>query len=385
MGLEVRQATVDDYRMIVVFLRDAYQEQAHFKTYHRWRWQFVDNPFLGNANGQASVWIAVLDDRVVGQIAVQRCGLTAGAKRFAAGWIVDVMILPDFRGLGLGHQLYKAASGSGLVLATLTMAPATRRMAERLGAISLPAVPEWFRPEAPSGRDVAQYLIGRGSDKQMWQATARLFNALGGSHTVAAAARAYAGLRNRFSLRVAEDLYLFQGVERFSPQIDSVWSSVEDLFAGVPRTAEHLNWRFVDCPQLRYERYQVIRAGELVGYLVLRHCEEFELRNGILVDALARDDDEKVWGALIAYANHFFSSAGVAGIEAAFSTDSAVRALKRGGYFATRVHRPTIVCRDKAKLAQLSEARNWFFNKGDHDWDQFHLAEQTCINQRRAT
>ena len=384
MSLEVRQATADDYQKISRFIHDAYQELAQFKAYNRWRWQFLDNPSQDSDNGRPSVWIAVQDDRIVGQIAVQRCGLRAGAKSFAAGWIVDVMVLPEFRGLGLGHRLYEAASESNLVLVTLTMAPATRQMAERLGAISLPAVSEWFRPEAPRGRDVAQYLVWRGADKQMWQAAAKLFNALGGSHAVAAAARAYVGLRNRFSLRVAGDIYLFNSVERFSPRLDSVWKSVEDHFSGVPRTAAHLNWRFVDCPQLRYERFEVARAGKLVGYLVLRRCEEFELRTGILVDALALDDEEGVWDALITYANHLFSS-GVAGIEAAFSTYGAIRALKRAGYFPTKVHRPTIVCRDKAKLAQLSQSLNWFFNKGDHDWDQFHLAEQRHFNQRRAT
>ena len=133
-----------------------------------------------------------------------------------------------------------------------------------------------------------------------------------------------------------------------------------------------MNWRYVDCPQLQYERFQVTRAGSLVGYLVLRRCEELELRNGILVDALALNDDDKVWDALISFADRFFLG-GVAGVEAAFSSDGAIDALKRAGYFATKIHRPTIVCGDRATLSELSQARNWFLNRGDHDWDQIHL------------
>ena len=52
----------------------------------------------------------------------------------------------------------------------------------------------------------------------------------------------------------------------------------QDRFAGVPRTAQHLNWRFGECPQLRCERFQIARAGRIVRYLVLCACEPVELR-----------------------------------------------------------------------------------------------------------
>jgi hypothetical protein len=64
-----------------------------------------------------------------------------------------VRILPAFRGHGLGHRLYLGAAKSGLALVTLTMALATRHMAERLGAIALPRMRQWSRIEAPTGRD----------------------------------------------------------------------------------------------------------------------------------------------------------------------------------------------------------------------------------------
>jgi hypothetical protein len=39
------------------------------------------------------VWIALWGDRVVGQIAAQRCGLRAGGRDYPAGWIVDVIMM----------------------------------------------------------------------------------------------------------------------------------------------------------------------------------------------------------------------------------------------------------------------------------------------------
>jgi hypothetical protein len=101
----------------------------------------------------------------------------------------------------------------------------------------------------------------------------------------------------------------------------------------VPRTARHLNWRFGECPQLRYERFQLARAGHILGYLVLRACQPVELRQGVLVDALALDDDEDVWRALVAYTSRRFLGQ-AASVEAAFSTPTAIRALKRNGFIA---------------------------------------------------
>jgi hypothetical protein len=76
MAIEVRQATLGDYPAIDAFIREAYKDLAPYKAHDRWRWQFVDNPF-GKRGSAPPVWIALSGDRVVGQIAVQRCGLRA--------------------------------------------------------------------------------------------------------------------------------------------------------------------------------------------------------------------------------------------------------------------------------------------------------------------
>ena len=179
MIFEVRQATIHDYPAIEAFIREAYEDLAPYKASERWRWQFVDNPFAENRSAKPPIWIALHGHRVVGQIGVQRCGLSASGREYAAGWIVDVMILPAYRGLGLGHRLYQGVAESGLVLLTLTMAAATRRMAERLGAIELPAMRQWSRLETPSGRDVSRFVAAKTAYRPNWARAARLFAGLG--------------------------------------------------------------------------------------------------------------------------------------------------------------------------------------------------------------
>ena len=54
--------------------------------------------------------------------------------------------------------------------------------------------------------------------------------------------------------------------------------------------------------------------------------------------------------------------------------------LRTHGFFKTRAHRPTCICRDSAlrdRIAQLKD--DWFLSKGDHDWDQIHVADPSAV------
>jgi hypothetical protein len=372
MKVDVRQATLPDYPAIDAFIREAYPDLAPYKAYDRWRWQFVDNPFGDYGLGRVPVWLALAGDKVVGQLAIQRCGLTVAGRDYAAGWIVDFIILPAFRGVRLGHRLYEAAAESGLALVTLTMGPATRRIAQRLGSIVLPTLRKWTRPEVPTGCDVSRYFLERTANWPRLTQVAKIINRLGVPALLAFATCTAVCLRKRLYTPGITGVYAFTLVDRFDDSVDSVWASVADRFGGVPRTARHLNWRLADCPRLRYQRFQVTRGNLTVGYLVLRDPEQVELRNGILVDALALGDDLEVWRALVEFTTRRFLA--FASIEAAFSSPAAIEALRNFGFVGGKSYRPTIFCAEKAMLAELSKAPAWFLNRGDHDWDQIHLA-----------
>src|SRR5581483_4994360 len=145
-GIAVRRARTSDWPAIEQFLKVAYAELAPYKGYSRWSWQFLNNPYRDLDDNDVPVWIAETDDhRIVGQIAVQLGRLKVDDKHFSAGWIVDVMVLESHRGLQIGHRLYEAVARDCEILVTLTMALATRRMAERLGAVNLTTATPYSR------------------------------------------------------------------------------------------------------------------------------------------------------------------------------------------------------------------------------------------------
>jgi GNAT superfamily N-acetyltransferase len=124
MNLEVRQAKLSDHEAIEAFPATAYEDGS--KGGERWT-QFACNPFGDRSDGLAPAWIALDHGRVVGQIAVQEVAFQIQDRTYKAGWIVDVMILPSHRGLGVGRSLHEDIPARTPLVATLTMAPATRR------------------------------------------------------------------------------------------------------------------------------------------------------------------------------------------------------------------------------------------------------------------
>lgn len=373
MAIEIRQAIREDFESIQEFLREAYGPLAKYKGAARWNWQFIDNPAASGGVHGVPVWIALDGRRVVGQIALQPTRLWASGRFLEAGWIVDVMVLPAYRGQHLGHRLYEAIADTGTVLLTLTMAESTRRMAERLKAITLPDVYQFSRWRNPSSSDVARFLSVRTQHRRGWSNLSKALTRIGGAHALALIARATAVSQDRYLGQNRDFALRMEPVKRFDSSVDAFWLSHKGEMAGVPRTHESLNWRFAECPQLAYELFVVTRQKTPVGYAVLRRTEAVELRQGIIVDALLHRDHSPLWPGLFSLACEHFGRS-VATVEAASSRLDTSEALRSCGFFRTRKLRPTVVCRDRRVLDDLREVKNWFFNKGDHDWDQIHLA-----------
>ena len=174
IAVEVRQGRASDRGAIATFTEQAYGARAKYKGPSRWTWQFVDNPFARQPAGAVSVWVTLDGDQVVGQIAVQEALLQIEEETLQAGWILDVMILPSHRGSGIGHRLYEAVARDEAILVTLTMADATRRMAERLGAVTLGDVHQLTRWVNLDPETVHRYLMVRTANHRRARRVARL-------------------------------------------------------------------------------------------------------------------------------------------------------------------------------------------------------------------
>ena len=317
-------------------------------------------------------------DRVVGQIAVQKALLQVEGKTFEAGWAVDIMILASHRGAGIGHRLHEAVAGDVDILMSLTMAEASRRMAEREGCVTLADVHQltrWVRLDAES---VRRYLLLRTANHRWPDVAARLSCNVFQFHRLFPPSRqpiAPAARLGETRRRPGPEATIIVEIDRFGPEIDELWERTRGDYPVIfPRDAQFLNWRFVDCPEPSYRRFVAQRGGRAVGYVVLRRAEPVELPQGIIVDLYASRGDTQTIDELVRHSLAFFGDS-VPAVDCGTSVPEFESVLRKHGFFRTRAHHPTCVCRDGALRDRLAQLRDdWFLSKGDHDWDQINLA-----------
>jgi GNAT superfamily N-acetyltransferase len=375
MSICIRRATLDDQEAIQRFIHQAFQEFAPFKAEDRWCWQFVDNPFSPRVGPNVPVWLACEGANVVGQIAVQGTEVQVDGNLHPAGWIVDVMVLPACRGIGLGHRLLEAAARDVPLLLTLTMAPATRRMNTRAGAVTLGPTRQWSRWTRLLPDDVRRYLVQRTTHRKFFGAVVRSTCAgFSVHHMFAGVINSMLWLRRAIPQRSSRELTIYE-VARFGEEVDALWAKVAaDYPAICPRHSRFLNWRFTDCPQLKYKIFFVSRGNSVVGYLVLRRTGEQELRLGIIADVFAARADIEVFRTLIIHAIAYFGD-DVASVECATSIPEITSVVQKLGFCCSRTLAPTAIIDDEMLRGRVEQLkRNWYFTMADHDWDQIQIA-----------
>ena len=370
--LEIRQACLGDYPAIATFIVEAYGALAPYKGQ---AWHQDEAHIPTRDRSLAAVWIALDGTRVVGQIAVQPTEIKIADGIRPAGWIVDVMVLPGFRGGGVGQQLYTAIAEQVPILITLTMAPATRWIAEHLAATTLPAVYQFSLWRRLNGQLVSRYLAMRTAHRPRWHRLTEWGNRVGFGNLFSALVNPILSARDS-RLQIAKRGQIeFVEVERFGFDIDQLWQRIQgDYTFAVPRSADFLNWRFCDCPQMSYHRFVARQGARTVGYVVLRRAETMEMPHGIIVDAVVERPAIGILSEMFNFSIDWFGDT-VCSVEFATSIPE-VAVLVRGlGFLRTRTHHPTIVCADPDLRRLFSDSRNtWLLSKGDHDWDQIHLA-----------
>lgn len=85
------------------FNSDAYKERQTVRR--SWRWAYVDNP--NAVKERPLIWLCRLRDKIIAQVCLMPVELKVDDRYHKAGWCQNVMILPEFRNMGLGYFLLR--------------------------------------------------------------------------------------------------------------------------------------------------------------------------------------------------------------------------------------------------------------------------------------
>lgn len=377
MTISFRQARQSDWTAINKFIDEAYGLIAPYKGFARWDWQFASNPFRIWKGDLVPIWLALDGESIVGQIAVQPAIVQIDNRECPAGWMVDVMVLPNYRGQSLGHRLHDAVAADVPFLIMLTMAPATRHMALRAGCVTLAPVRQFVKLINLDSDTLRRYLVARTSHRPLIHPLIEgACDVLHGHRVLTAMANLWVHLRKKDRpLQHRNSIVSIEEVQVFNNEVDELWNRIRGSYPAIfSRNMEFLNWRFINAPDLHYRCFVARRSGKCVGYIVLRRTSAVELPFGVIVDLLTSPNDTQAIESLIDHAIVTFGK-DVAAVECVSCVPEIDRVIQEIGFFSTRTVYPTVVCQDPILRQRVHELRDrWYFTKGDHDWDQIHPA-----------
>jgi GNAT superfamily N-acetyltransferase len=384
----VRRATLADRSAIADFLRRAYPERHRYKFPERWEWQFVNNPFRNSE--RLPLWIAFDGTRVIGQTGAMIEPMVIDGHETRVGWSVDTVVLPEYRGRGVGTRLQQANQDSHPLFMSLKMSPQNARIKSKLGGRPLPPL-RLYRLRVGVGRGQIRARLARRS-----AALSRVARSLSLDAGLEAACRA--GLAAGRSLRRKRNASSPSGVRMeevpgFGTEADTLWQEIGLRYKMlIRRDACYLNWKFVNQPFADIRRFLAVRSGRTVGYVIVRKSAPPEPNVGVILDLFADPNDEPLLAGMTAFAIRFLRDAGVDVIQAAASTGPYDRAYRAWGFRKYREVTPICYVNSTerawpsspAEVAPADLQGNWdnpdrfrssFFGCGDHDLDQYPLAK----------
>jgi len=373
MEVLVRQAAKEDEKLIQEFLKIAYEGRWQFKYPERWYWEFVNNPYW--SGDKLPIWIALQDGRVVGQTCAMYSPLKVGDYLHKVAWSVDTIVLPEYRGGGIGSQLQRANANHNKIFMSVNMSEANRRIKLKLGSIHVEPVCVYRRWMRYNGDAVSKFLIRR-VDKNaiMKKLTVRIIRSLSINKLLASLANIRLDMRiSTLKNRTKTNATKIRQIEDFDC-VESLWEKTRDQYnVIVARDAQYLNWKFLAQPHMHYKTYVGERNGEIKGYIILRKARPPERNIGIIADLYAARDDKETLEALIGSAVHFFGK-GVELIDCATTVGEYKRVYESFGF--GKIEQVVPMFYSKGEFLRndiIRKPGGWFLAMGDHDWDQYPL------------
>lgn len=245
--LQIKQFELADQEALLSFLRVAYPDEPRKSELAFWKWHYLDNPYIAPNN--IPLWVVKERERIVGQLATIPVALKVGSEETRAIWILDFIVLPQYRGRGLGKRLVLASRQSYPTLITLGINEQSTAVFRSLNWVPLGGIHRYHRLLYPGDAfsEIARLVPLRS-----------LLNLC------------YAPFRPSD----AQTSYTGKGVVRELTAFDN---SFADLWqracaqwpCAAVRSPRYLEWQFARQPGKKFEVRGIFEEGRLMGCIVL--------------------------------------------------------------------------------------------------------------------
>ena len=352
-GVVTYRAELDS--AIDTFQREAWPERGSFAA-AKWRWMFLQS--AARLDAEAQMWFFQDNGAIVGETGAIQIDLEVCGDRHRGAWLVDSMVLEEFREKAVGTRLVLQAVKDTPIALSLGQEEYMRQILLQSGWKQVSTLEHMVYPLRPQA-----VLKGKFGSAMAWLGGLGLDISMQIKRRLSRPAR-------RWETTVTE-------VDRFGTEHDQLWKRVcgESQCAGV-RDASFLNWKYIDRPHSNYTALNVHRDNELIGAAVLTFRESddtYRYRRALLLDVIVPTSDRaSIWAILDAVAQKSLDK-DVDAIQTHVSSTELVRELLSFGYIRRSGRRHLLVYLsgnvDEKTAAAIMTSDRWWLTMADSDMD----------------
>lgn len=343
--ITIEQLKFSDKDKIIPFLRKAYDDNPRMGDEQFWDWHYMEAPHADT--GKPPVWIAKSNEEIVGQVGTIPVMVNIAGNQRRAIWILDMIVMPEFRRRGLVKRMLKDAETNftsfGLVLNSAEQH--STPLMKSIGYDHLINVPRFHKPLYPANdiREIAKLSLLR--------KTVNL---------------AFAPFRPRF-----EKNENVRTVENIDESFDTFWAEAETQWScAVRRTAKYLSWQFERQPAKKFDIIGYYEGGKMLGYAVLYFRKPSA--NGAITKAAISDicyhpeNPKRTVDALLQESLRLAVERGAGGLVTDVLDGLVEERLEKFGFW--RVKNPLQFMVKSSEFQDLLfKSENWFLTRSDCD------------------
>lgn len=351
----IRPFSYDDMEKMPALLvnRDGMDDDALEKRIKAFEWIGCRNPFAGD---KPTYFVAEENGDIVAHLGRMPIKLLIGGNPCDAFFFHDLFVHPSLRKAGKGFfvamSLYKAAeSNSDNFCGCIWTTPLNLQMQKRRGYQDFWA-DRYIKVLNPKS-DLKKVLRKRAF-----------------VNLAAAFLNPILKILDSCLIHFYQSKIVIKSIQRFDARFDDLSERIAPhVSVSTMKTADYLNWKYIDHPLARFEVLAAEIDGVLTGFIVLSKKHALGNNRMAIVDVSASPNDTRTLSALFAAALKYYRRFDADSIECCITDERIVKIAKRFLFVKADTREPFMLANTKRAKegAALTPINRWHLCYGDSD------------------
>lgn len=344
--LQIKQFELSDQEALLSFLRFAYAGEPRKSEPAFWKWHYLENPYT--SPNDIPLWIVKDGDRVVGQAATILVELRVCEETRHAVWILDFILLPEFRGQKLGKRLLMLARETYPTMFALGFNEQSGNVLRSLQWVAMKAIHRYQRLLFPG--DALKGIASLAPLRELVNLC-------------------YAPFRPRLA-STSDASWTIRQVTEFDASFDDLWRRTSAQWpCAVVRKARFLEWQFMRQPGKKFEVLGLYEKEQLLGYVVMffRRAKDGVTPKGAISDICCdARNSESVIDELLKAALRLAIERRAGSLVTDVLDPRIEERLRYFGFWRIKAAPPFMVY-SPTRQELMYEPSNWFLTRADSD------------------